>query len=200
MNKKIIQNSGFTLIELLFSIALIGFMLTIMLTTFIGVFRFYNWSKTTRNTQVAARSTLDTITKEIRTGKIYSVTGSKMCVNRTDGLVINSLPVKSELIQLNGTRFEILYFSGDNCSVSGGSTLLQTDVVSSADVKFATPVSGSVFRLVKGPAPDTPTNPKPQSVIVSFRAVNGQPAADGKCAPSDNFCDISTFTTAVMER
>ncbi len=195
MNTKIIQKNGFTLIELLFSIALIGFMLTIMLTTFIGVFRFYNWSKTTRNTQVAARSVMDIITKEVRAGKITATYGGGMCVNRTDGFLINDIPVKSELINTNPTnQFQIQYFSNLDCYAPGGVTPIRTDTISSSTVNIINPN----FTLVNGPVSGVSNAPK--SVVVSFTVVNGTPAADGKCTPSDNFCDTANFTTAVMER
>lgn len=193
MNTKTTQNSGFTLIELLFSIALIGFMLTIMLTTFIGVFRFYNWSKTTRNTQVVARNVLDIITKEVRTGKIYGSSGSFICINRTDGFSVSDIQVKSEKISVVSNQFQIQYYSGINCSTS--TLLTPTNIISPSNMT----ITNSSFSVVNGPNVDSVKNP-PNSVVVTFTVVNGKPAADGKCTPGDNFCDLATFTTAVMER
>ncbi len=198
MSKKIIQNKGFTLIELLFSIALIGFMLTIMLTTFIGVFRFYNWSKTTRNTQVVARDVLDTITKEVRSGKIVSASGSSMCINRTDGYIVNGTQVKTEVISVVSSQFQIEYYSDVSVANCNKLTQIGSPVpISPPNVK----ISNSKFSLVTGPKLPTGSNIiQPKSVVVSFTVVNGKVAADGKCAPGDNFCDLATFTTAVMER
>ncbi len=195
MNTKIIQKNGFTLIELLFSIALIGFMLTIMLTTFIGVFRFYNWSKTTRTNQIEARKVMDIITKDVRSGKIAATYGGGICINRTDGLLINDIPVKSELINTNSaSQFQIQYFSNIDCYSSAGPSVIRTDTITSSNIKITNPnfipVSGPISGVV---------NP-PKSVVITFTVVNGTPAADGKCAPGDNFCDTATFTTAVMER
>jgi prepilin-type N-terminal cleavage/methylation domain-containing protein len=74
-HKKNIRKNGFTLVELLFACAILGFMLTITLTTFIGVFRFYLWARTTRTTQEAARQTLNTITREVQSNQISSASG-----------------------------------------------------------------------------------------------------------------------------
>jgi len=193
---KVHTRKGFTLVELLFSIAILGFMLTITLSTFIGVFRFYNWSKTTRTTQQSARDTLDIITREVRSGKVFTINSDKLCINRTDGFIINGQLVGSERIDLNDTQqFQIKYFKDADCPGSSA-TPLDTVAISSPNVK----VTDLVFRSVLGPEFTTnPSTPATRSVIVFFNVINGTPVS-GECAPGDNFCDKAAFTTAVMER
>lgn len=72
MNAKYITSStnhsktkGFTLIELLFATIILGVMLTMTITTFIGVFRFYTWAGTTRVNQQNARQIIDDISRLI---------------------------------------------------------------------------------------------------------------------------------------
>ncbi len=199
------RNKGFTLVELLFAIAIMGFMLTITLSTFIGVFRFYNWSKTTRTSQQAARDTLDTITREIRTGKIstsYAMTPTSLCINRTDGFISpGGLPVKSEKIELNSGQFQLGYYSTIDCP----SNSFETVNISSPNVEFAnipgTPPASDdpVFKIVKGPFISGAATT--QSVVVTFIVTTGNPdTITRKCIIGDNFCDQATFKTAVMER
>ncbi len=191
MKNKTYSQKGFTLVELLFSIAILGFMLTITLSTFIGVFRFYNWSKTTRTTQQSARDSLDIITREVRAGKIASVAQTQLCINRTDGFIYNNQQVRSELISLNSSgQFQIQYIDTINCPALDDNRIGMV-VISSPNVQ----ISDLKFSLVLGPTPAT----TPKSVIIFFEVINGTPV-DGKCLPTDNFCDQAAFTTAVMER
>ena len=46
-NNHLNGTKGFTLIELVFATTLLGIMLTLILSTFVGVFRFYVWAGTT---------------------------------------------------------------------------------------------------------------------------------------------------------
>jgi len=183
--------NGFTLVELLFACAILGFMLTITLVTFIGVFRFYIWSRTTRTTQEAARQVLNTMTRNIQDRKIYQITGSgqNLCLNS----VTPTVNEKSSEIYLDTTTHVVAQqpFADVNCQNSSASpTIISPQSVAITALKFT---------QVKGPGPSPTT-----SVVIDMEVTNGVvdtvgPNA-GKCRPADNFCDQATFTTAVMQR
>lgn len=193
MNKKIIQKkelgrNGFTLVELLFACAILGFMLTITLVTFIGVFRFYIWSKTTRTTQEASRQVLTTMTREIQSRQISSVrdNGTFLCLKDP-----SSISQPSYSISLDKGRILTHGYSDKDCStvLAGSVSTISAQTITVSNLKF-TQVNGPTISPLIVPA---------KSVTIDMQVTNGN-AVNGVCAPADNFCDQATFTTAVMQR
>lgn len=183
------RKNGFTLVEILFACAILGFMLTITLTTFVGVFRFYLWSRTTRTAQESARQVLGTISKAIQGNAIVSANNSSLCLNSTQATATE----KSLKIFLDTTDNKIkqqAYFAKD-CA---GSVLGQLTIISASNVD----ITYLSFTGVSGPG-----GAVTKSVVVNMQVTNGTPVmVDGtlRCRPSDNFCDQATFTTAAMQR
>jgi prepilin-type N-terminal cleavage/methylation domain-containing protein len=195
MNKISIQNNrttrrGFTLVELLFACAILGFMLTITLVTFIGVFRFYLWSRTTRTTQEASRQVLNTMTREIQARQIVSpVGGSSLCLKDP----VATPTEKSLKLFLRANTIQTQSYTDvacQNATAGSAPTIISANAVSITSLTFA---------QVNGPGPDVA-----KSVTIDMQATNGIPETTGpnagKCRPTDNFCDQASFTTAVMQR
>lgn len=204
MNKFIIQKKhkpqGFTLVELLFATAILGFMLSITLITFIGVFRFYIWAGTTRTSQESARQLLDDMTREIAAKKIISArtNGSTLCMSDPD--IAN--PTSYTAIQLLGTQVQILTFTDDQCTLLDNTapvtiisnpnlnvTQLDFTIVSGAVNGFGTLISNPNASLVH------------KSATINMTITNGlvDPATQA-CRPGDNYCDVAGYNTAVTER
>ena len=77
---------GFTLIELIFATVIISMMFTIIISTFIGVLRFYTWSGITRKNQESTRQLVDLTTRLINANQIGYIdpSGSSICLVPTN--------------------------------------------------------------------------------------------------------------------
>ena len=75
-NTKHSKNQGFTIIELMFAIVILGGMLSLTMVIIVGMLRFYVFAGQVRKNQANGRETLDSITREIRFGKLISPSGS----------------------------------------------------------------------------------------------------------------------------
>jgi prepilin-type N-terminal cleavage/methylation domain-containing protein len=203
---------GFTLIELLFAMALLGFMLTITVTTFIGVFRFYNWSNYTRQTQQQSRNLVETITREIRFQKVVSTgkdTPSSVTIDYDNSICLNDptdTQKSKKILQHFAPRVEVIKveYNRANCNTSpsinpplvanstvlGGGNQLRIGRLSFEQVYGAT-----------GPPAPGASQIDP-SVIVDLRVATGANAVAATgggyvCDPLDNFCGTANFTTVV---
>lgn len=187
---------GFTLIELVFATAILGFMLTITLTTFIGVFRFYVWAGTTRTNQESARQVMDVMSREIASKKIVSSRDpSVICL--ADPTIPN--PTVYDAIVLAGSQIEKRTYTNDQCNE--GDVLVE--VISNQNLR----VSVLNFVIING-ALNNPLggnlNPKRallhKSATINMTIVNSQNPGITQCPPGDNFCDVASYVTAVTER
>ena len=192
---------GFTLIEHLFSIIILGFMLTIVMTTFVGVFRFYVWSTTTRNNQAYARQTLDTVTREISSHRIYYDTATKTNPDTAICLVDpnDPNPTLSEAISFTNSTVVIEQHNNGTCtSVISGST----KVISNPNMNVLSDVLKSNFMLINNSINNS-YNPQGyhKSVVINMTVVNGVlSSSTNSCRSGDVFCDKSVFVTATIER
>lgn len=201
INKK---KSGFTLIELLFALALLGFMLTIGISTFIGVFRFYNWSTNIRQSQQQARSLMETLTREIRLQKVvrtYQAVPPGVTIDYDNGICLNSPedPQKSKSILLHFSgRIEVIKteYTQSNCV---SSSALTPTVIAGGDQLRVGRLS---FSQVFGARPVAGTIQVDPSVIIDLRVATGAraevaPGGGFTCPPADSFCGTANFITAV---
>jgi prepilin-type N-terminal cleavage/methylation domain-containing protein len=187
---KTTHRGGFTLIELVFAIALLGFMLTITLSTFIGVFRFYNWSNTTRQSQQQARTLLETLTREIRLKKVVSSTGNSICLRPVDQ------PATSESINLSSNNVVMQTFGTADCSgVGGTSTTLNGPRLVVQSLSFGIVYGAQGIPVVAGGTKINPT------VVIGLNTIIGNavalPGGGIGCATTDNFCSTAKYNTAV---
>jgi len=185
---------GFTMIELLFSTAILGFMLSMTIITFIGVFRFYVWAGTIRTNQSSARELMDTITREIASKKILSTSGSSIC------LVDPSQDIPSTSVQIlrEGTTVKRnLYSSSGACS--GGAI---SESISNPSLRVTELVFVKIDGAVNNPYVTGPNSSLlHRSATIKMTIVNGTPdKGTKKCKPADNFCDVANYSTAVTER
>lgn len=185
-------SSGFTLIEFLFATVLISVMLTIVLTTFIGVFRFYVWSSTTRNNQSYTRDLLDSIGREVRSHKIYSATTSEICLSKSNPSSIQ----KTEKIYLQNNKVLLQEYSGDNCTspLIGVEKSISNPALSVNQLDFLV-INGALNS-------DSFISAHPEflrkSVTINLKVTNGI-LVSGACAPTDPFCDQVQYVTAENE-
>ncbi len=190
--KQSVSSKGFTLIELIFSIALISFMLTTVLVTFLGVFRFYLWSQTVNANQIASRQLLANLTKDIQSGIIYSTSDGSICINTP-----NSTATKSIYYILSENKVSKKIFSTPNCNLS----LISEEIVSNPSLT----INRLAFSIANGATGNrclvtACTPPLRRSVTINLDVTNGLPdTTTGKCKPSDNFCNQESFVTAANE-
>ena len=199
MNIKITQNkittskNGFTLIELIFSIALISFMLTTVLVTFLGVFRFYLWSQTINANQISSRQLLTNITKDIQSGVVDSAGAGSICINTP-----NSIEAKSIYYFLDANhQVHKKLLGSPSCSPLN---LVSEEIVSNPSLT----INLLDFAVVRGATGNRClssicTPPLRQTVTINLEVTNGLPDTTGKCKPSDNFCNQAFFITAANE-
>jgi prepilin-type N-terminal cleavage/methylation domain-containing protein len=180
---------GFTLIELVFATTLLGIMLTLILSTFIGVFRFYVWAGTTRVNQEYSRQLIDDISRTIQSKKITSVGASSICLSNYD-----TEPIGSTKIQLDGTVVNNYSYSVIDCS--GAAT--STKVISNPNMK----VNILNFVIIYGAYNNVePAATLKKSATIQMTTTNGVvDPTTLKCRVGDNFCDQATFNTAASER
>lgn len=187
------EAKGFTLIEFLFATALLGFMLSMTIVTFIGVFRFYIWAGTTRTNQASARQVMDTMTREIASHRIVSAAANSICLVDPN----TPSPTTSKAILLNDSNvIETQDYSDGTCSTAVG----DAKIISNDNLK----VTSLVFTLVTESISPTRNSGNSlafrQSAIINMSITNNSPGGSLTCSPGDNFCDQADFLTAISER
>lgn len=217
------QNQGFTLIELLFATVILGTMITLTMITFIGVFRFYIWSRTTRNNQIAARQVMETMTREIDANAVIGLgdDNRRICLKdpttgngRKIGLLSNTNGVlgteftfaagaTASAATIYSQEFQITIVNnkpGCNIPKVGSiATAISNINMKVTDLKFNfinTSINGTY-------SADNPAQFR-ESTTIDMTVVNGGVITtgpdSGKCKVGDNFCDIASYTTAVTGR
>ena len=196
------KRAGFTLIELLFAMALLGFMLTITISTFIGVFRFYNWSNYTRQTQQQARSLMETLTREIRFQPVVRVYDSAsmgynnaICVNSTDNK--SSKRIAQQTTQVVKIEYNIPECGLNLGSLPAGSAGPPIILASGPQLRI-----GSLrFAEILGYNGASTNNPSVRMHLQVATGTLAVPTGGGfVCNPGDNFCGTADFTTVVNGR
>ena len=216
------QNQGFTLIELLFATVILGTMITLTMITFIGVFRFYIWSRTTRNNQIAARQVMETMTREIDANAVIGLGDDNRRICLKDPTTGNGKKI-GLLSSTNGVLGAEFTFAGATASATtiysqkfqitivnnkpgcnipeAGST---ATAISNANMK----VSELKFNFINTSINSTYPSLNPaqfrESTTIDMTVVNGGVITTGpdtgKCKVGDNFCDVASYSTAVTGR
>lgn len=199
-NPKLKNNkSGFTLIELIFATVLISMMFTIMITTFIGVLRFYTWSNVTRKNQESTRQLTDVMTRLINSKKIGEVgaDGSSICLLPAN-TGSSDLPVKIYL-----DNYQVKLQKYDIPTPPEGETLQPSDYCQDGQIKTSElvllsdpqmKIASLQFKIVLGS--NLPLLKHKLSTTIKIKSINGQ---SNSCAEGDNFCDQTEYTTAAKE-
>jgi prepilin-type N-terminal cleavage/methylation domain-containing protein len=209
------QNQGFTLIELLFATVILGTMITLTMITFIGVFRFYIWSRTTRNNQIAARQVMETMTREIEGSVVISDSGNgdnrRLCLKNTKtgegkkiGLLDENRQQFSNGATLSSTTIYSQVFTVElvngvlGCKTAQGlATAISNTNMKVSELKFNfINTSINTSYLSANPAQFR------ESTTIDMTVVNGAVIVstgddNGKCKVGDNFCDVASYSTAV---
>jgi prepilin-type N-terminal cleavage/methylation domain-containing protein len=210
------QKQGFTLIELLFATVILGTMITLTMITFIGVFRFYIWSRTTRNNQIAARQAMETMTREIEGSVVVDDSGNadkkRLCLKdpttgkgKKIGLLSNTNGiVGSEFEGTSGSTTTIysqeFTITAAGCTVAVGPV---TAILSTVQTNMK--VSNLQFNFINTSINSTYPSLNPaqfrESTTIDMTVVNGAVDPDTNiCKIGDNFCDVASYSTAVTGR
>jgi len=202
-----VKTKGFTLIELLFATIILGVMLTMIITTFIGVFRFYTWAGTTRVNQQNARQIMDDISRLIASRTVNTTASTRNPDGTYSRLCLYGEGQESIRISLNyynwlTNRVTVdRYPNGVNdCTGIPSSTREISDNVNTKVTKLEfNIVYGALNNSIYNNNPDDPSLKK--SVEFTIDVLNGPPSqGNDNCRVGDNFCDKASYTTAVSER
>jgi prepilin-type N-terminal cleavage/methylation domain-containing protein len=209
------QKQGFTLIELLFATVILGTMITLTMITFIGVFRFYIWSRTTRNNQIAARQAMETMTREIEANAVIDDSGNadkkRLCLkDPTTGkgkkIGLLSSPTGQEFTGTSGSTTTIYSQEFQITIVNNkpGCNIPKVDSTATAISNANMKVSELKFNFINTSINSTYPSLNPaqfrESTTIDMTVVNGAVDSTDRCKVGDNFCDVASYSTAVTGR
>ncbi len=203
------KTKGFTLIELLFATIILGVMLTMTITTFIGVFRFYTWAGTTRVNQQNSRQIMDDISRLISSRTVNTNTAasamnqdgsySSLCLY---GVGQESIKISLNYgnILTNKVTVDRYADTDDDCT---GTLISRREISDNINTKVTKlefiVVYGALNNSIYTNNPDDPSLKK--SVEYTIDVINGTPSqGTDNCRAGDNFCDKASYTSAVSER
>jgi prepilin-type N-terminal cleavage/methylation domain-containing protein len=204
------QKQGFTLIELLFATVILGTMITLTMITFIGVFRFYIWSRTTRNNQIAARQVMETMTREIEANAVIDDSGNadkkRLCLkDPTTGkgkkIGLLSSPTGQEFTGTSGSTTTV-YSQEFTVTATGCTTAVgSATAISNANMKVSILQFNFINTSINSTYPSLNPAQFRESTTIDMTVVNGAvDPATNKCKIGDNFCDVASYSTAVTGR
>jgi len=220
------QKQGFTLIELLFATVILGTMITLTMITFIGVFRFYIWSRTTRNNQIAARQVMETMTREIDANAVIDDSGNgdkkRLCLKDPTTGNGKKIGLLSSTNGVVGTEFTFaagtsgsattIYSQKFQITIVNNKPSCNTPETGSTATAISNPnmkVSILQFNFINTSINSTYPSLNPaqfrESTTIDMTVVNGGVIIstgddNGKCKIGDNFCDVASYSTAVTGR
>jgi prepilin-type N-terminal cleavage/methylation domain-containing protein len=192
------QQPGFTILELTFAIVVIGVMMGIVLTTIIGMLRFYTFSATVRQNQAAGRQVMDDIGRQVRFATLIEPSGATpsatLCVADVKNQKLYRYAVVSEAVQKTTLDYTGTTVPG-NCNTGGSVTQTTQSNI--------TPASMHVRRLdfQKTGGARIVVDQDVAGLVVSLGFVNG--TADpvtGNCVAGDIYCSRLDFTTSLNIR
>lgn len=199
------KKSGFTFVELLFAIVVMGTMFGLALTVFIGMLRFYVFANSVRQNQENSRNILDTISRDIKFGKLLLPASSdnsisnKLCVyspetNRT--VLYERDPVSRKLYKYTSSDPPFPTFQdaknalpASACS-KNASTKAEISLSNTQVIAFETAFVGGASTVAYLDV---------ASVTIKFVNITGR--ADGdNCMTSDIYCNKLTLNSAINIR
>lgn len=203
MIHRVNRHSGFTLIELMIALAFVAFILIFATTAVIQVMQTYNKGLAIKQINQAGRTTLEDMTRYLRTADPGAVNTSALASNR---------------VCLGGVSYvwNLYNTPGASAAKYDDGTALTFVRVNDAANAMCSNASGSYPAVPKASATNilgsnvwvmavTMTTPSVSAPLVDVTiklAVAGDPAiTSGSCAKGGNigqFCATSNFTTTVM--
>ncbi len=203
-NTKHSKYQGFTIIELMFAIVILGGMLSLTMVIIVGMLRFYVFAGQVRKNQANGRETLDSITREIRFGKLISPSGStatqEVCVfDKSNNRVVlykrdvTTLTLKKSIYTYNSN------VDPANCDEGvGGSLYGKTKEVKDINLSkmFVTN-----FEITKTQGASFEVNKNAAAVIINYQFLTGAADLSGTACETKNiFCSKLGYQTAINLR
>jgi len=198
------KNQGFTIIELMFAIVILGGMLSLTMLIIVGMLRFYVFAGQVRKNQANGRETLDSITREIRFGKLISPSGSaatqEVCVfDKSNNRVVL---YRRDVTTFNLKKSIYTYNSNvdpANCDEGvGGSLAGKTKEVKDINLSKMRVTN---FEITKTQGASFEVNKNAAAVIINYQFLTGAPDASGAACETKNiFCSKLGYQTAINLR
>jgi prepilin-type N-terminal cleavage/methylation domain-containing protein len=198
--KKIAKSQpGFTFVELMFAIVVLGTMLSITMSMVVGMLRFYSFSNQIRQNQENGRNILDTMSRDIRFGKMLSPNSAAQA---------NSVCIVSQTQEGNkGIEYSVpaattnlvrkVWDNPDPKTFNCGATIdpSSTKTLNLPRMK----VANLAITRTRGAA--TQTNPTAASAaIINFTFITGNPNSSGACDVKNIYCNKLEYNTVVNMR
>ncbi len=194
---------GFTVLELTFAIVVIGIMMAIVLSTIVGMLRFYNFASVIRINQAAGRQVMDDITRQIR----FSTIIEPKTTDPNDKTALCAADTKNQ--KLLSYRYDAPTQSVIKTTMSYGGTAIPANcdphgssIISVDNTSTITPatmhVTGIKFTRTAGAR--ISANPNITAIIVDLSFINGTAGPGGVCRNGDIYCSQLHFNTAVNIR
>lgn len=195
--KKFKQNPGFTFIELMMAIVMIGVMLSLTMSVVISTIRFHAFSNTVRQNQQSGRDTLDSISRDLRFGKLIQPSGNEaaesVCILKENEKQV----VKYEIDNIYGIgifKYTYPYATAEEyCNVPAGVQPTMLTNPSKMIVKE--------FKVQKVRGAKVVANQDSSSVTIRLDFFTGNPEEQGfgnlACNSRDIYCNELVYNTAV---
>ena len=201
-NTKHSKNQGFTIIELMFAIVILGGMLSLTMVIIVGMLRFYVFAGQVRKNQANGRETLDSITREIRFGKLISPSGSAAT---SDVCVFDKSNNRVVLYKKTGTTLikSIYTYNSNvdpvNCNEGVGDSLYGKSKVEK-DINLSKMLV-TKFEITKTQGASFEVNKNAAAVIINYQFLTGTADATGTACETKNiFCSKLGYQTAINLR
>ena len=210
MSHKPKTQPGFTFVELMFAIVVLGTMLSLTMSMVVGMLRFYSFSNQIRTNQENGRNVLDTMTRDIRFGKLVSPDSatplSEVCVvSQAEGGRKGILYYREVDTAANPKRYYIKKATWAINTPSNPTANECTAKKSSTDKILNAPrMEISDFTVTKAQGASITLNKNVNSVILKLGFITGSyalnPTGDLYCDVKNIYCNKLEYNTVVNLR
>lgn len=193
---------GFTFVELMFAIVVLGTMLSLTMSIFVGMLRFYTFSNQIRQNQQNGRNILDSMDREIRFSQLVDAAVKNDPGVKSDYLCVYNESQRKAIKYYkapNSYNLKKLEFTASELAVAKSGCENQTDgkIVNLANMKV------DVFEVVKTQGAAFSDKASTGAVKIRLSFVTGNASADAAglyCETRNIYCNKLEYNTVVNLR
>ncbi len=201
MSKVSKKQPGFTFVELMFAIVVLGVMLSITMSVVIGMLRFYTFANTVRQNQENGRNILDTMSRDLRFGKLITPVDGKTPTN--DVCIVTQTQDGRRGIRYYVSSLKLFKAQWDIATPSDP-TIADCNSQTGKAVNL-TRMNITDFQVLRTKGALTSTgDPTASAVTIKLTFLTGTKYLTGTdgitCIPADIYCNSLTYNTSVNLR
>lgn len=202
------KQPGFTFVELMFAIVVLGTMLSLTMSIFIGMLRFYTFSNQIRQNQENGRNILDTMDREIRFSQlVYASTkpddAYKLCVyNESQRKVIAYYKVSKVSTDLKKSTWSAPEFKEAEKNCADLPNNIPTSTAKTSTINLPN-MKVDAFEVVNTQGAFFTENPNVRALKIRFSFVTGSSATGSTglyCETKNIYCNKLEYNTVVNLR